>query len=168
MTRKKPKLSHLQVFGCDAYVMINPGDRSKLDPKSKKLSFIGYGGDEYEYRFWDYDARKVVRSHDVVFHEDAVYKDREAGKTSHLPLFPNIVDDMDDGDEPVSTEDGVQDDMPEAQQQDPTELPIAVRKAPRNTRVPAKYLSTMNYLLLTDSGEPESYEEVQQTDARGE
>ena len=57
--------------------------------------------------------------------------------------------------------------MPEAQQQDPTELPIAVRKAPRNTRVPARYLSTMNYLLLTDSGEPESCDEVQKTDARG-
>ena len=80
-TGMKPKLSHLRVFGCDAYVMINPGDRSKLDPKSKKLSFIGYGGDEYGYRFWDHDARKVVRSRDVVFHEDAVYKDREAKKT---------------------------------------------------------------------------------------
>jgi len=167
-TGKKPTLSHLRVFGCDAYVMINPGDRSKLDPKSKKLSFIGYGGDEYGYRFWDHDAHKVVCSRDVVFHEDAVYKDREAGKSSTPPLFPNIADDMDGGDEPVGTDGEAHENAPEAQQQEPAELPIAVRKAPRNPRVPARYLSTMNYLLLTDSGEPESYEEVQQTDARGE
>lgn len=37
-TGKKVDLLHLRVFGCEAYVMTNSEDRSKLDPMSKKLS----------------------------------------------------------------------------------------------------------------------------------
>lgn len=62
---KKTDLSYLQVFGCDAYVMTNPADRSKLDPKSKKHNFIVYGGEESMYCFWDYNVHKIVQSHDL-------------------------------------------------------------------------------------------------------
>ena len=37
---KKPKLSFLKVWGCDAYV--NSLQADKLEPKSKKCIFIGY------------------------------------------------------------------------------------------------------------------------------
>ena len=84
-TGKKLTLSHLRVFGCDAYVMINLGDRSKLDPKSKKLSFIGYGGDKYGTAYGVMMRARWCRTRDVVFHKDALYKDREAGRTSSPP-----------------------------------------------------------------------------------
>ena len=35
-TSKKPSLSHLRVFGCDAYVHIPKEKRTKLDSKSEK------------------------------------------------------------------------------------------------------------------------------------
>eukprot|EP00253_Pinus_taeda_P016201 PITA_16201 len=40
-TGKKPSLSHLRVFGCDAYVHVPKEKRTKLDSKSEKCIFIG-------------------------------------------------------------------------------------------------------------------------------
>ncbi|KAK3037378.1 hypothetical protein RJ639_030476 [Escallonia herrerae] len=40
----------LRVFGCSAYAHIDKKERKKLDSKSQKCVFIGYGGDEYGYR----------------------------------------------------------------------------------------------------------------------
>lgn len=42
-----------RAFGCVTYVHIDLDAISKLDPKSKKCIFIGYGNDEFGYRFWD-------------------------------------------------------------------------------------------------------------------
>ncbi|MCI76655.1 hypothetical protein A2U01_0097925, partial [Trifolium medium] len=45
-------------------------ERSKLDEKSKKCVFVGYGLDKSGYRFFDPVQRKLIRSRDVVFMED--------------------------------------------------------------------------------------------------
>jgi hypothetical protein len=39
---KKPSLSHLKVFGCDAFVHVPKEKRSKLDKKAIKCIFNGY------------------------------------------------------------------------------------------------------------------------------
>jgi hypothetical protein len=41
-TCKKPHISHLTVFGCIAYVHVPNKNRSKLDPKVEKCTFIDY------------------------------------------------------------------------------------------------------------------------------
>ena len=41
-TSKKLSLSHLRVFGCDAYVHVPKDKRTKLDNKSERWIFIGY------------------------------------------------------------------------------------------------------------------------------
>ena len=41
-TGKKLSLSHLRLFGCDAYVRVPKEKRTKLDSKSKKCIFVGY------------------------------------------------------------------------------------------------------------------------------
>ena len=47
---KKPKLSFLKVWGCDAYVKkLQP---EKLEPKSKKCVFIGYPKETIGYTFY--------------------------------------------------------------------------------------------------------------------
>ncbi|KAE8668800.1 TBC1 domain family member 15-like [Hibiscus syriacus] len=72
---KEINLSHLRVFGCISYVHINSAERSKLDAKSNKCVFVGYGGDEFGYQFWDYENQKIIRSRDVIFNENVMYKD---------------------------------------------------------------------------------------------
>ncbi|KAL2226511.1 UNVERIFIED_CONTAM: Retrovirus-related Pol polyprotein from transposon TNT 1-94 [Sesamum indicum] len=52
-------------------------DRTKLDAKSIKCTFIGYGTDEFGYRFWDDQNRKIIRSRNVIFNEDVMYNDRK-------------------------------------------------------------------------------------------
>jgi hypothetical protein len=39
---KKPSVSHLKVFGCDAFVHVPKEKRSKLDKKEVNCIFIGY------------------------------------------------------------------------------------------------------------------------------
>ena len=72
---KEVNLSHLKVFGCVSYVYIKSDARSKLDAKSKKCYFIGYGDEAFGYRFWDDQNRKIIRSRNVTFNEMAVFKD---------------------------------------------------------------------------------------------
>lgn len=50
-TGKKPKVSHLKVFGCIAYALVNT--RSKLDEKSIKCIFIGYSLQSKAYRLYN-------------------------------------------------------------------------------------------------------------------
>ena len=68
-TGKKPSLSHLKVFGCDAYVHVPKEKRSKLDNKSERCIFIGYKDGLKCYKLWNPETRKVVYSRDVVFRE---------------------------------------------------------------------------------------------------
>ncbi|MCO5586774.1 hypothetical protein L7F22_040716 [Adiantum nelumboides] len=70
-----PSYGHLCVFGCKAYVHVPKVKCSKLDPKSKRCIFLGYGSSgEMGYRLWDPIDRKIVHSHDVIFHEDSMYR----------------------------------------------------------------------------------------------
>ena len=64
---KKPSLSHLRVFGCDAYVHVPKEKRTKLDNKYERCIFIGYKDGLKGYKLWNPETRKVVYSRDVVF-----------------------------------------------------------------------------------------------------
>ena len=49
----KPNISHLQVFGCQAWVHILRKRRHKLEPKSREMIFVGYEPGSKGYQFWD-------------------------------------------------------------------------------------------------------------------
>ena len=42
----------------------------------KYVFFIGYGDKKFGYRFWDEQNRKIIRSRNVIFNEQVMYKDR--------------------------------------------------------------------------------------------
>jgi hypothetical protein len=65
----------LKTFGCEAFVHIDKENRTKLESKSKKCIFIGYGVNEFGYRLWDYKNNKIIRSIDVIFNAKVMYKD---------------------------------------------------------------------------------------------
>jgi hypothetical protein len=68
-TGKEPSLTHLKVFGCDAYVHVPKENKSKVDKKDEKCIFIGYKYGLKGYKLWNLETKKVVYSRDVVFRE---------------------------------------------------------------------------------------------------
>ena len=73
---KKVKFSHLKVFCCISYVHIDSVARNKPDAKSKICFFISYSDEKFGYQFWDEQNRKIIRSRNVIFNEQVMYKDK--------------------------------------------------------------------------------------------
>jgi hypothetical protein len=59
---KKPSLSYLKVFGCDAFVHVSKEKRSKMDNKVIKCIFIGYKEGMKGYKLWDHALRKTMHN----------------------------------------------------------------------------------------------------------
>jgi hypothetical protein len=87
---KEVNLSHLKVFGCVSYVYIEYDARSKLDTKSRKCYFIGYGDEAYGYRFWDDQNWKIIRSRNVTFNDMVVYKNKSSAKLVSIERSLNL------------------------------------------------------------------------------
>jgi len=68
-SEEKPDVSHLRVFGCNAYSHVPRDERGKLDSKTKKCLMLGYGSTTKGYRLYDIDRKRVFYSHDVVCDE---------------------------------------------------------------------------------------------------
>ena len=70
---RKPDVSNLRAFGCDAYLQIHDNRRRKFDVKSSKLTMVGYADEDGEKGFLllDKATGKVVSgsTRDVVFDE---------------------------------------------------------------------------------------------------
>lgn len=67
---RKPNVSHLHIFGCDAYYHIPKDERSKLEPKGQKCKFVGYSETQKAFRLYDPSSGKVKISRDVIFNEN--------------------------------------------------------------------------------------------------
>ena len=64
---------HLRVFGSTAHVMIPKEKRGKFDPRSRKLTFIGYSEMSKGYKFVDLkEPTMIIRSRDAHFEEDHI------------------------------------------------------------------------------------------------
>ena len=73
---KEVQFSHLKVFSCVSYVHIDSNTRSRLDVKSKICFFISYDDEKFSYRFWDEQNKKIIKSRNVIFNEQVMYKNR--------------------------------------------------------------------------------------------
>ncbi|GJR77081.1 retrovirus-related pol polyprotein from transposon TNT 1-94 [Tanacetum coccineum] len=91
----KPKVSHLRVFGCITYALINSNSRRKLDEKSVKCIFVGYSPQSKAYKLYDPLSGKVLISRDVVFNENASW-DFSSGKEISGDPIP-LIDDVPNG-----------------------------------------------------------------------
>jgi hypothetical protein len=61
-THKKPSLTHLKVFGYEAYAHVPKENMGKLDKKAKKCIFIGLKDGIKFYKLWNPKNKKVVYS----------------------------------------------------------------------------------------------------------
>ena len=173
---KEVKFSHLRTFGCAAYVHVDPQKRDKLDAKAVKCYFIGYGVDLFGYRFWDARNRKILRHCDVTFDENVMYKDNlevSSGDAEEVRVevelqnisHRNVAATPQENSENTSAEQEPESvATPEPASPEPESPEPVLRRSSRETRVPDRYSPSLYYLLLTDAGEPESFDEAMQVD----
>ncbi|GBP63981.1 Retrovirus-related Pol polyprotein from transposon TNT 1-94 [Eumeta japonica] len=72
---RKPDLSHMRIFGCEAMMHIPKEKLKKWDSKSCKMIFVGYCEDSKGYRLLDPKTKTVTKSRDVVFLENSIKTD---------------------------------------------------------------------------------------------
>ena len=160
---KEVNISHLRVFGYVSNVRVKDSDRDKLDPKASKCIFIGYGSDDMGYRFWDDMKKKVVRSRDVTFNENAVYKDKLAIDSEFTKKQPKkekaILEDITEVD--LARNSGSSRKVIETDRVTPE---AEIRKSSRTVRPLQRFSPSAYYMLLTEDGEPQCYSEAIQVD----
>ena len=62
-----PKYHLLRIFDCTCYVLLLKAEYSKLDAKSVKCIFLGYSEAQKGYRYYDWEAKKLRISRNVIF-----------------------------------------------------------------------------------------------------
>ena len=67
---KKPKVSHVKIFGCPVYIHIPKEKRTKLDPLGKKGIFLGYSESSKTYRIYFLGFNNIDMGRDITFDED--------------------------------------------------------------------------------------------------
>ena len=70
--KQKPCVEHLRVFDCDAYAHVAKDERKKLESKSRKCIFLGYGEETKGYGLYVSSRSKVIYSRDVQFNEEGI------------------------------------------------------------------------------------------------
>ena len=177
---KDVSYDHLRVFGCKAFVHVPKDERSKLDAKTRQCIFIGYGLDEFGYRLYDPIEKQLVKSRDIIFMKNQTIEDIDKVEKVESSSFDGIVhhDEVphtsvhdvvrfdNDGDaqnhvlnqhvDVDNNNDIVIDDPVAHEVVDESNIPLW-----RSTRqrYPSSHYSPNEYVLLTDAGEPECYEE---------
>jgi hypothetical protein len=151
-TGKEPSLTHLKVFGCDAYVHVPKENRSKLDKKAEKCIFIGYKDGLKGYKLWNPETKKVVYSRDVVFREmkDVVKQEVLPSKEEPEKIEFDLKDDEAD-----STEEH------ESEEEDP-HTPV-LRRSDRERRLPERYSPPdfrSNFALSITDDDPRTVREA--------
>ena len=64
-TGNKPNISHLRVFGCEAFSYIVSERRKKLDKRAEKCIFVGYDNQHRGYRLYSPSYRAIFILRDV-------------------------------------------------------------------------------------------------------
>ena len=156
---KKPKLSFLKVWGCDAYVKkLQP---EKLEPKSEKCVFIGYPKETIGYNFYLRSECKIFVAKNGSFLEKEFLSKEISGRKVELdevlPLEPESGAAQENVPEvPAPTREEVNDDDQDTSDQAPTEI----RRSTRTRSAPEWYGNPVLEIMLFDNGEPSNYEEA--------
>uniref|UniRef100_A0A2N9FGK5 Reverse transcriptase Ty1/copia-type domain-containing protein n=1 Tax=Fagus sylvatica TaxID=28930 RepID=A0A2N9FGK5_FAGSY len=107
-----PNYSLLKVFGCVCFVLLQPHERTKLQPRSQLCCFLGYGLEEKGYRCYDPVAKRLRVSRHVVFWEHKMFYSlpsfsagNDDSQADPLPnLFPEIPSPSAESVNPISDE----------------------------------------------------------------
>jgi hypothetical protein len=79
--------SSLRVFGCACFVLLQPHEHSKLEPRSRLCCFLGYGIEHKGYRCWDPISQRLHISRHVIFYEHTMFNSLSKFTTCSTPSF---------------------------------------------------------------------------------
>jgi hypothetical protein len=68
-----PPYTTLRVFGSACFVLLQPHEHTKLEPRSRLCCFLGYGIEHKGYRCWDPISQRLRISRHVVFWEHKMF-----------------------------------------------------------------------------------------------
>jgi hypothetical protein len=71
---KKPRVSHIKIFGCPVFVHIPKEKRTKMDPSGNKGIFVGYYEVFKAFRIYILGYHHIKINRYVTFDEDATLK----------------------------------------------------------------------------------------------
>ena len=150
---QKPRVEHLRVFGCTAFVHIPKDERGKLDSKTRKCILLGYGSVQKGYRVFDHLTQKTSYSRNVKFDE------RESGgspieeeESAQRPLTLEPADES-ESDQDESGEEGT-----DRSENSPAVTETPLRRSTRERR-PVDYYG-LPQAHLTIHSEPTTYDEA--------
>src|SRR5512140_1053385 len=158
---KKPKLSFLKVWGCDAYVKKHQPD--KLEPKSEKCVFIGYPKETIGYTFYHRSEGKTFVAKFGNFLEKEFLSKEVSGRKVELdevivpaPLLESSTSQKPVSATPTPISEEANDNDHETSEQDTTEP----RRSTRVRSAPEWYGNPVLEVMLLDHDEPTNYEEA--------
>ncbi|KAJ4719020.1 Retrovirus-related Pol polyprotein from transposon TNT 1-94 [Melia azedarach] len=83
-----PNYSLLKVFGCACFVLLQPHEHTKLEPRARLCCFLGYGIEHKGYRCWDPVSNRLRISKHVIFWEHKLFSSMSKfSSESHLTPF---------------------------------------------------------------------------------
>jgi hypothetical protein len=95
-TGLKPNLSHLRIFGCQAFSQIPNEKHTKLQDKALKCVFVGYGEPLgiKGYRLYHAATKRLFYSRDVIFSEDELLSSLQISclNIAISPFDPDLAD----------------------------------------------------------------------------
>ena len=125
----KPNVSHLRIFGCDAYGHVPKDERSKFDSKTRRSIFLGYGQGVKGYCLYDKAQRRIFYSRNVVFNETSSTKQDDLKDVAEDE--PSIELEMDCQSEDDNTIKHHADEEPQEERRErlPPNSPVSVKEA---------------------------------------
>lgn len=68
---RKPSISHIRTFGCAVeFIIRKPNRQNKYDAITKTGILLGFVTDNFNYRVYDLDTKRIITTHDVKFREN--------------------------------------------------------------------------------------------------
>jgi hypothetical protein len=67
LSQASPDYTFLKVFGCACFFLLQPHEYTKLEPRARLCSFLGYGSEQKGYPCWDPISQRIRISRHVVF-----------------------------------------------------------------------------------------------------
>lgn len=64
---QKPDVSHLKVFGCEAFVHVPNAKRGQMESKAENLIFVGYDCGSKAYRFLNKQTNQITVTKEAKF-----------------------------------------------------------------------------------------------------